>query len=414
MKSSGSAVAVVAMVLLLGACGAPAPDPEGPVDSAPTTSAVAIALTPVTDALKAPKSVADPGDGRLFLSDQHGSIHVLDGDAVLPEPLLDLTDRVLPPSTNYLELGLAGFALSPGFAENGRLYTFATVEPRPNSAPGTRRVDVLTEWTVSASNPNVVDPASERELLAVDRQILEHVGGDIVFDDDRMLYVGFGVRLDDEEAQDPTTLPGSIIRIDVESGDPYGIPADNPFVGGGGAPEVFSFGYRNPHRLSWDEEWGLLVSDPMWTAKDQPVHRPEAGSNSGYPLVHRVTSGSCFEDGVALDGCLSTPADAPLLPPVLEYGKDVGAIVSGALIYRGSELPELAGLAIVADWEGALLAATPSDDAPWAFELLEFEYPEQPFSNLLWALESDGNGELYLMTVAGDFESGEVFRVTAG
>lgn len=371
-------------------------------------------LEPVTDALAVPRSLADLGDGRVLIADQRGSIHVLVDGEVLPKPFLDISERVVGPSASSPEPGLTGLVVSPTFADDGRVFTFYAAVPAEDAGPTIGRVDTLSEWTVSPDALNTADPDSERVLLAIERPGVTHIGGDLAFDDAGMLYLGLGVLTGDVDAQDPTTLPGSVIRIDVNGGDPYGIPPDNPFVDGGGAPEVYSYGFRNPWRFSWDDEWGLLFSEPMFTAKHQELEIAAAGGNFGYPLLVNRIGGSCYQAGEPVPGCLNDDSAGPLLAPVLDYGRDVGDIISGAIAYRGTAVPELEGKVLVTDWEGTMLAATPGPTGPWAFEELEVAPPNLPFAALLWAIDTDAAGEVYVMMVSQGFTDGVVFRLVSG
>lgn len=380
-----------------------------PTTTVPPAEPASLGLELVTDRIAAPKGLVDIGEGRLLVSDQQGSVWLIEDGVLSDEPLLDLGERVLGPGANAPELGLAGLAAAPDFAASGRFYVFYTAPPEN---PGEQRIDTLAEWTVAADDPRAVDPDSERILLTQPLPNRDHVG-DIIFDSAGMLLVGFGARTNDTEAQDPTSFAGSILRIDVD-GDPYAIPDDNPFVGGdNGALEVFSYGYRNPFRFSHDSEWGVVVSLPMFREKNQQVNVVSPGDNAGYPDTARIVS-TCFEDGGVVPECLATAAGDPVVAPVFEYGPDVGQIVSGAVIYRGSDLPELDGMALISDWRGNLVVATPGTEAPWPYVRVDLDLPPGQASDLLWGLRVDSRGEVYVMTTSVSLTSGAVYRLTSG
>lgn len=389
-------LAAVAALLSLSACapGEPEADPV-PV------------LELVTDALAVPNDLADLGDGRILISDQVGRIHVLEDGEVQAEPFLDLTDVVLGPARSA-ELGLSGFAPHPDFAENGRVLVYYTVEAGADAPEGAARTGVLAEFTVDAAGA-MLDRASERVLLR-HHGIFDHIGGHMAFDDAGLLYLGLGSPTFSDFAQDPFDLRGSVIRIDVDSGDPYAIPADNPFADGTeGAPEVFTYGHRNPWRVHWDVEVGLLVPEPMWTDKAQEVNLAAPGANFGYP--QDTVEGRCY-DG---DAAEPLPACAePFTPPAVEYGPDTGSICAGAVIYRGSAIPQFEGKAIVADWDGAIMVAEPGEGR-WSHEVLDLPFPDDaPLQGRLWSIDVDAEGEVYVMTSELSSEgAGAVYRLAA-
>lgn len=235
----------------------------------------------------------------------------------------------------------------------------------------------------------------------------DHVGGEIVFDDEGLLYTSLGAPSRDEEAQDPQSYAGTVLRIDptpAEGGAlrnrAYGIPEDNPFADGeGGLPEIYSYGYRNPWRLSWDTEHGLLVGEAMSRDKHQQISQPGPGDNVGYPAV----SGACWsEDGELTEGCVETGAGAPITPPVLEYGPQVGEILSGVTVGTGGDL---AGLVIVTDWLGTVLTATPGE-APWEHEILSDGTDLVGHASYVWDLDAEPDGSLYVLTAGRTLADG--------
>lgn len=401
-----TAVAAI-FAVTVAACGGdpPAPDVTGESPAPTTPPALALSWEPVVDGLDVPNDLADLGDGRLLIGDQVGRIHLWDGSALADPPVVDLTDRVAPPTSRDQELGLAGFAPHPEFLENGRIFVFYTL---PGTGGGVVRVDVLSELTVAdPAGAGPADPATERELLRLEQGGSSHVGGHLAFGDDGLLYLGLGDAGRSAQAADPETLPGSIIRIDVDGGDPYGVPPDNPFVAGGGAPEVFAYGFRNPFRVSWDDEVGLIITEPMFREKNQEVNVAVAGANYGYPEVpRRLPDGSCFDAAdptVVVEECRVGPDGEQLQPPVLDYGREFGQIVSGAVRYQGDQIPALAGKVVVADWRGKLLAAEPAADGQqWPVTPVEAQLPGgQRFTGLLWSLGRDAAGEVYGLRTSG-------------
>lgn len=349
----------------------------------------------------APREIVTLEDGTLLIADQAGLVHVMepDGDQ-RAEPMLDLSEDINTPGRRALEAGLAGFALAPDFPESGHVYTTAThsVTTVDVELPtGTRQVNILSRWTADPQTLTV-DPATEEQLLVLPSRDEDHVGGEIVFDDHGLLYTALGAPSRDAAAQDPQSYAGSVLRIDPtpEPGQEhedraYGIPEDNPFADGqAGLPEVYSYGYRNPWRLTWDIDHGLLVGEAMSNDKHQQVGQPAPGDDAGYPEV----SGACWEDSSLSEGCQQTEAGIAIAPPVLEYGPEVGAILSGVALGTGGDLQ---GRVIVTDWEGSVLAADPGQ-APWTYELLTDGSDLADGQSYLWDVDAEPDGSLYLLT----------------
>ncbi|MGE3181786.1 MAG: sorbosone dehydrogenase family protein, partial [Phycisphaerae bacterium] len=226
-------ILVLSAVLFSFAAGAgcplfPQPSPTGP----------SLALDEVARGLAAPVVLTHAGDGsgRLFIAEQAGRVRVLDSsDTLLSTPFLDIRDRVAPLNAAYDERGLLGLAFHPRFSENGLFYVYYSLAERS----ATR----LSEFRVSAADSNRAELSSERVLIEIDQPQNNHNGGQLAFGPhDGLLYIatGDGGGADDTDdghtpvignAQDLTKLLGKILRIDVDRGDPYAIPDDNPFAG---------------------------------------------------------------------------------------------------------------------------------------------------------------------------------------
>lgn len=316
----------------------------------PPLGAVA-ALEPAFDPLVFRKAVAmyqRPGDDeRWYVVEQRGTIQTfLPGETVMTE-YLDLVAEVDDGSG---EAGLLGMAFHPDFALNGRLFLSYTVDGSPfvsNIAELVGTVDGL-----SAMGPPQL-------VLALDQPYENHNGGDIKFGPDGHLYISFGdggaANDPQDNGQDVNTLLGKMLRIDVDSGTPYAIPADNPFAGGGGSPEIFAWGLRNMWRFSFDrvtgELWGADVGQNEW----EEVDVVERGKNYGW---NEKEGTHCFE--------ANEPCDDPeWTDPVAEYGHGEGESITGGYVYRGTAIPELAGAYIYGDYEsGTIWALLDGSSAP--------------------------------------------------
>lgn len=368
-----------------------------------------VELREVARGFTAPITVTAPDDGsdRRFIVDQIGMIHILLPDDTLVEtPFLDIRDRLVELRTSRNDpRGLLSLAFHPAFATNGRFFIFYTIPPAADAPTTTLYTDVLAEFRVDPTDANRADRDSEQVLMTFDHQTLEHSGGQLVFGGDGTLYISLGD--DDRPADTSQNMEspfGSILRIDVDhvpEGAAYGIPADNPYVESAGLDELYAQGFRHPWRMSFDAEFGLLVSDPAWTFRASEINRIVPGGNYGWNIVPRT----CYDGESVVDDCLAAPDGSPLVPPVLEYDNDVGRIVIGGYVYRGSAIPELQGRYVFGEWgvqvpTGAqIFVAQPTAEGRWPFETLI----ERPFrvGTSLWGFGQDADGELYVTTVLG-------------
>lgn len=363
--------------------------------------------TVVDDSVAVPRAVVPAGEDRSLVVGQEGLVVVVEGGERRTEPFLDIAADIATPGSGTLELGLAGFALAPDFATSGAFYTFTTMPPRRRDPAGTRRVDTLSRWRADPSKL-VADPASREALITLPRPADDHVAGEIAFDESGLLYTAFGAESFSAAAQDPDDLAGKVIRIDpgVEGTDErrYGIPEDNPYAAGGGRPEIFSSGYRNPWRLAWTKELGLLVGSALFTDKPQQVNAPGPGDNAGYPEVRTA----CWVRGEIAAACRRTAAGVPIAPPVLEYAPTVGTILSGvAPIAGGADDNPLRGLVVISDWAGSVLAARPGKP-PWPARDVLLPKDVHNLSQHLWDLAPGPDGSLYVLVTAKSMVSGKV------
>ena len=282
---------------------------------------------------------ASEEDGRLFVTEQEGRIQVFANDQRASDSMvfLDIRDRV---RNRDNEEGLLGIAFAPDFNENGFFYVYYSAS-RPTRS-------VLSRFSTSRGDHRVSDPKSELVIMEILQPFSNHNGGQIAFGPDTYLYVGLGDGGSGGDplgnGQDPGTLLGSILRIDVRNppdGKNYGIPPDNPFVGVSGArEEVWAYGLRNPWRFSFDEATGLLWVGDVGQARWEEIDVVEKGMNYGWNLMEGF---HCFSPR---EGC----DRAGLQLPVAEYGHADGCSVTGGYVYRGGRLPSLLGAYVYADF----------------------------------------------------------------
>jgi glucose/arabinose dehydrogenase len=357
-------------------------------------AAVTLALQEVVRGFTQPVFVTGAGDGsgRLFVVEQGGTIRVVQNGTVLPQPFLDIRGLVRAGG----EQGLLGMAFHPRYAENGRFFVNYTARDGANT---------VAEFRVSRDDPNRADPSTRRVLLAIPDFAPNHNAGMLAFGPDGYLYVGTG---DGGGAGDPRRtaqnlreLLGKMLRLDVDGGDPYGIPPDNPFVGRGDArPEVWAYGLRNPWRYSFDRATGDLwigdVGQNAWEEIDFQPAASRGGENYGWSIME---GSHCFRPS---SGCDPTG----LVLPVAEYATHAGGTcaVTGGYVYRGSAFPALLGVYLYADYcSGQMWALYPDASGAWrSAELLRAPVRISSFGE-------DEAGELY---VTGH-DTGIIYRVTA-
>lgn len=311
------------LILLFAACAANGGSPvtqEPPPDS--------LRLQPVVSGLNSPVDLQSPaGDGRLFVVEQPGRIRIVQNGQLLATPFLDIRSKV----GSGGERGLLGLAFHPSFATNRFFYVNYT------DLNGDTRIE---RYTSPSATPNAADPASGKLILAIDQPFANHNGGQLQFGPDGKLYIGMGDGGSggdpQNHGQDRTTLLGDLLRIDVDAGDPYAIPADNPFSNSTQfRREIWAYGLRNPWRFSFDRASGLLfVADVGQNAWEEinAVPATRAGVNYGWRLMegaHCFNPGNCNQSGLQL--------------PVHEYSHSDGCSVTGGYVYRGSAVPGVIG-----------------------------------------------------------------------
>lgn len=353
------------------------------------TPGVRVGLQFVAGNFTAPMIVtsSNDGTGRLFMVDQTGIVKIfyMNG-TVIDTPFLDIRDRMVKIDPTYDERGLLSIAFHPEYVTNGRVFVYYSAPLRSGVDPSWSCTNHLSEFIVSATNPNQVDMNSERVLLEVDKPYENHNGGTLLFGpNDGYLYLplGDGGRADDTgmghtpgtgNAQDLTKILGKVIRIDVDhttDGKQYAIPADNPFVSNSSAvPEIYAYGFRNPAFATFDSGG----SNRMFIAMaGQRLFESVLIVYKGGDYPWNIREGThCFNpanDFTPPAGpCPTTGySGQPLIGPVVELGHDVGDTIVGGVLYRGNALPSFKGSYVFGTWSdenrivgnGSLLIATP-------------------------------------------------------
>lgn len=356
-------------------------------------SAQTIEMQMVASGFSEPVDITHAGDDRLFIVEKDGLIQIIDASGiVLPAPFLNISNLV---STGG-ERGLLGLAFHPNYEENGYFFVNYT-----NSAWDTR----IVRYSRSADDPNIADPNSALQILAVDQPAGNHNGGGIKFGPDGYLYIGLGDGGSGGDpwnnSQTPTTLLGKMLRIDVDvEGLPYGIPPDNPFVENDEVlDEIWALGLRNPWRYSFDRLTGdLWIGDVGQDAYEEIDFQPAAsagGENYGW---------RCYEGDEQYDDSPSCNGDYTFPVYTLRNGfNSPYCSVTGGVVYRGSEYPELYGKYLYGDFcDDDLLSLEPDGNGGWTAEVLgEFPYTYSTFGE-------DSSGEVYF----ANFYGGQIYKIT--
>ncbi|MDD4567922.1 dehydrogenase, PQQ-dependent, s-GDH family [Methanoculleus chikugoensis] len=423
----------------------------------------------------------------------------------LPEPFLDVRDSMVELRPAYDERGLLSIAFHPNFSENGKVYAFYSAPLRQEAPEGWNCTNHISEFQVDPGNPNQVNPTSENVLMYIDKPYQNHNGGQLVFSPaDGYLYValGDGGRANDVgnahtpgigNGQDLTKIYGKILRIDVDNvtagnlttpqnvtptgnqtenagvnrtenppeptwttfaGSLYGIPADNPFAENrteildtyaydSVPPEIYAYGFRNPAYMSFDSGGNnaLFVADAGQNLFEE-VDVVYNGGNYGWNIREGT---HCFDPNATTDppeSCNVTGyLGEPLIGPIFEGGRDLGIVVVGGNVYRGTAVPELEGKYVFGYWSdsrtvgnGTLLVATPPEgwiapesaanltadaNAMWEVQPVNITGGEnETLGMFLRGFGEDAGGDLYVLTndVGGPdnaTSTGRVWRVVA-
>jgi glucose/arabinose dehydrogenase/plastocyanin len=405
-----------------------------------------IQLIQVASGLGTPTNLAFPPDdsGRMFVVEISGLIRVVEPDGTVePTPFIDLSRTV---SLRPGQQGLLGMAFHPDFAKNGKVY----IDYNNLYANGEI---TISEFQVDPNNPNVLDPRTERPLLTIEKPYPQHNGGTLRFGPDGYLYISTGdggwQGDPDDNAQSRFSLLGKILRIDVDGGavgQPYGIPADNPFAGPGRydnpypgqppanatpakgskkartrndvgvvspenrknrskvRPEIWALGFRNPWQFSFDPKNGdFYVGDvgaDTWEEIDYQPAGVTAGQNYGWDWLE---ASHCFPAEIT-----ECPRQQVGVLPIAEYQHgDDGCAVIGLGVYRGKESPELDGIYFSGEYcTGQIRGLQRDENGVWQFQNL--------LDTALQITSSgqDAKGDLYVTTVTG--ESSDEFGAGTG
>jgi len=446
---------VAVAVLLLTATAALASPRSQPSVKADNSDRIGLKL--VADNLTSPIALVPAPDlsGRRFIIDQIGVIRILTSEGqLLDKPFLDLRDRIVPLNPQYDERGLLGLAFHPGFGSNGRLFVYYSVPLRSSAPKDWDHTNRLSEFKISADDPNQVDSASEKVLLEDDHPYMNHNGGTVAFGPDNYLYlsIGDGGNKNDigrghtpniGNGQDITKIEGKILRLDIDRGSGYRSPRDNPFVNKHGLNEIFAYGFRNPYRFSFDigGTHQLFVGDAGQDLYEE-VSIVTNGGNYGWNIKEGTHCFNPQDEEHAPEHCRDTGyMGEPLIDPVIEYNHPqeeeaaaakkedseiVGEVVVGGYVYRGEALPQFAGQYVFGDWsraedegDGSLLIAKPQDSGTGLWKIRELEIAGNADGRLhhfIVGFGQDAVGEVYVLvkdTLGPAGQTGKVYKLTS-
>jgi len=354
-----------------------------------------IELVPHATGFTRPVDIVHCGDSRLFVVEQRGYIWILDSTGTrLSAPFLNIDPRV---RSNANEQGLLGLAFPPDYAQSGVFYVYYTRE-----TDGDTRV---SRFSLLPGNPNEADPNSEEILLEQNQPYNNHNGGSLKFGPDGYLYIGLG---DGGSGGDPqnhgqtkNSLLGKILRIDVNGTSPgleYAIPPNNPFVGDPAfRPEIWSWGWRNPWRFSFDRLTGdMWVGDVGQNAREEVDFEPAGtgGRNYGW---------RCYE-GLSPYNTTGCQPASNYMAPVFEYANPgLGRSITGGFVYRGSLYADLYGYYFFSDYvSGRWWATKRNQDGTFSTALVG-----QFAANQYSSYGEDRDGELYVAALA----QGAIYKI---
>lgn len=375
-------------------------DARGPaVDAAPNPACTVVSgtdleLVEVVNGLQSPLLVTAPaGDPRMFIIEQDGFIRIVENGQLVTTPFADLTSVVRATGN---EQGLLGLAFHPDYNSNGKFYVYYTARTPQNDA-------VIAEYTVSG-DANIASTTG-RILLTIDEPRSNHNGGMLAFGADGHLHaaVGDGGKQGDPDgnAQNLNTHLGKILRLDVDSKTlPYGIPADNPFAAGGGLPEIWAYGLRNPWRFSFDSQTNdIYIGDVGQGAREEISAQPgnAAGVDYGWNVVEGL---SCYN----AQSCDRTGK----VDPVVDYDHSQGRnSITGGFVYRGSCFPDIAGWYFYGDYSGEQIYKFKLAGGVATEQAELFIDPNNQIGGLT-SFGQDGFGELYVVS-----RNGRIFHIAA-
>lgn len=348
-----------------------------------------------------------PGDeSRLFIIEKQGRIRILDleTETLNSDYFLDIDSITTGGTSTNSEQGLLGLAFHPDYQNNGYFYICHTA----TAGSG----DTYIRRYNRGADADHASTSGSLTIMSYDQPYTNHNGGFIEFGPDGYLYIfsGDGGSGGDpgNRAQDITNQRlGKILRIDVDNGTPYSIPADNPFVGVGGDDEIYAYGLRNPWRSAFDRETGdLWIADVGQNAREEVNFIPAnqiSGANFGWKCKEGLStySSSCGSSG-------------PFFDPQIVYNHDSsgGYSITGGYPYRGCAIPELQGAYFYADYVlSNFWSAVPQKNGSVSVTSRNSDIRTSTSGvsiNQVTSFGQDARGEMYIVS-----QSGRIFKIVS-
>lgn len=404
----------------------------------------------IADGLVSPLGVVSAPDNsdRLFVIDQVGKIWIVDaGGNKLTTPFIDVTSMMVPLMPDFDERGLLGLAFHPEYKANGRFFIYYQLPPRaggPETGVAWNNLSRISEFKVSAANPDVADMSSEKIILEWDDPQFNHNGGTIAFGPDGYLYIaiGDGGAADDVapghvedwydvnaggNGQDiEANLLGNILRLDINI-SPYAVPADNPFVGKDGLDEIYAYGFRNPYRISFDMggSHALYAGDAGQVLYEE-IDVVIKGGNYGWNVKEGAHCFNTANNDTLLPSCPDVDnLGNPLIDPVVEVinaanpmGGGKALTIIGGNVYRGNSIPGFQGKYIFGTFgqtfttpDGELFISTPAGPGPWKYDEIELKSFPNDLGHYLKGFGQDNDGEVYITVSTALGPSGTTGKV---
>ena len=347
-----------------------------------------------------------PGQpNRLYVLSEWGQVHILKNGQFLPNPFVDMG---YPPG--YSWHGLLGMAFHPDFETNGWVF-FNHINPSGDTE--------ILRYRVLPGNLDQVSSLSRQVVLTVQQPFFNHNGGHLAFGPDGYLYIGLGDGGSSGDpanrAQDRQQLLGKMLRLDVDNGLPYTIPATNPFVGDPTTlDEIWALGLRNPWRYSFDRATGDLYLGDVGQTTWEEINVEAAGSLGGLNYGWRIMEGGhCFNPA---QNCNQTGLELP----VFEYGHGNRCSVIAGYVYRGRAMARMHGRFFYGDYCSGEVWSFRYDPATGVITDMHDHSGEFGFLGIIHGFSEDRDGELYVLTPTSAFRlipgglALEVPHLTAG
>ncbi|MGV8880486.1 MAG: PQQ-dependent sugar dehydrogenase [Sphingobacteriaceae bacterium] len=333
-----------------------------------------------------------PGNGEMWVTEQDGKIWAIKDGQRSPVPIMDLGSKIVKLHNGYEERGLLGITLHPDFKTNKKFYVFYS---RPAESKSFNHTAVVAEYKLSQQGQ--IDPQSGKIILTLDEPDGNHNGGCLKFGPDGYLYISFGDGGGQHDqhgeignGQNLNTLLGKILRIDINTDEPYKIPADNPFVAKPNVkPEIWAYGFRNPYRFSFDKVSKQLFAGEVGQDLWEEIDIVKKAGNYGWKIVEGT---HCHNNNNTPDNNCDVKG---IIMPIDEYSHSVGVSVMGGYVYNGNKIPMLKSKYIFADWTGPVFYLQ-NAGAKWSRGRITLQ--SFPDNAKITGINEDLDGELYLLT----------------